>query len=1220
MRYVDNNRGAHPEITGDKSLGSVFQFDIPNHAGSICALKESNTGNDILPYEYYDNFNEEWVSYGNPPSINALVGTGRRVGKDFGYLSYLLTPSQRTMITSGNYIIGGWFRIRTFENTVNEEQNNLLSISRGGNSFSARISLNLRYGSNGNLSVQSMTAAGAPTTYYPLGVNLDKWKWYYIVVRSTNITTNAKMECFINGMKVGETTSTPLTSGFDGIRYNIGFFPSSSGAVSRYGDIDVCSAFLLSEKSNESIKRDAARGFRIDKPQKCFVDVKIKDQLGNFKSMNNLHKEDWIRNVTIEDSSESVTTMATVDLTREIEDKSIAPLAEGSFLNRGSNYTVHDPLMKINGEIKILTANIPHKANIDNSLDWMNKFEGNIYEIDWGGENSIILSCRDKSGALVDAWYPHYGNTEDAPNVYGSGGRDQNGAVIVSAPVWAEDVMQQILFDCDNAVNGAKNLPAITHSYAPVTLQTPVNSNFGIIQYFQKRESVFTAIQTIALQIGWKVKYMFSEEHNEWRLRFYEPERDLPACDYVVFPHVVRSITQASLSKEAIRNDVLVTYRSYSNSGSIGSGIVPSGWTSTFERDSADNHGNDGIGWVRIEDPVSIAKYGRMNMELDERAGYMIGDLNSAAKLAVAAVKDLSEPDFNYQIELDYAVPYIEENNYILVSENGVIAEKDQKLAIVNVTHIYSPNSSSTQISMRGKPTIGRKSWMPLDARNGNVLPPMVSPRDVNPHASRRIFPEIIESIRRQSRGLIPDARPGMPNGTFDAIRGERTPPVNWRVGSSTTFGPSGAIRLDRTTPVRTGSAGIMFMGSANNSVWDSANNGISTELIPISSNVRPLNMRITWKPMGFLNDENALTSRITFYNQNRVALAPPSSTYRWKIKSREDNSAWTNSEIQLPNPPSDARFYSLSVGNNSAETTMDYNVFLDSIEVVETDYFTHITAGDKIHSNYLSNAIFGVTPCHFDRAFTTQNATLTETLQLGNISTVRNSGFTNSLTFDNSAMPTSGNTETPGYRYNVPEDGVYEVDLYYYVYFISSIANYNDRTIEAEKVKNSSYITCLSKATYIADSVNINSNLRYTWKLDVNFSFEERSRIRSTKLSRAADSAPPPASHLANIFGFNPTIATKDFSVFRIDYQDKIELELQQFDRLTFALTQFNHIAGNADNAILHPKVVQTVGAVNYNKGSLISKLSNSGFYHGSATIYNLEAQTPYLKIRKIR
>jgi hypothetical protein len=391
-----------------------------------------------------------------------------------------------------------------------------------------------------------------------------------------------------------------------------------------------------------------------------FVRVRIDSTgSGGFVDLTNYEGRNWLGTVSYEDGLDNPGATASFELRRESFRLSLSPMMIDAKANQ-QPWLTYLPFLAVGRAVIIESATLASDTT-PTAGDWQNVFEGEIDDLDFGGNVSAIrISCRDKIGRLLDTWIENQG-------VYGS-----------AFPGTAvETIMQSILN---------------TWAGAPVpTLYVPVSPSFNVLPYIQEKAPVIEALRKLSQQFGWDVRYRWDPGTLAWRLTLFDPGRSTTVPDYTIGPSRYTDLSSLRSSKESIRNYIRIVWTDYA----------------TKVRQA-----------TIVQDVLSAAKYGRRFMEICEAATSQIDTAGEASTFASAALSDLAEPGLEKDAELPYFFP-VETTDYLAFSPNGVHYDSEQRLAVVAWRSSFSKDKATTVLTCRGKPAGAFARWLTIEARAG---------------------------------------------------------------------------------------------------------------------------------------------------------------------------------------------------------------------------------------------------------------------------------------------------------------------------------------------------------------------------------------------------------------------------------------------------------------------------------------------------------------------
>ena len=384
----------------------------------------------------------------------------------------------------------------------------------------------------------------------------------------------------------------------------------------------------------------------------------IKDHLGTWRDLSNLVNQDWVYSITINSDIDNLLNTADIELIRGAGNLCISPLNTVSLLNKLSGSYV--PLVNLNREIKVNVQYVPDLSASVSS--YLTIFHGYIDSFSIEPDNSLRISCRDLGAFLQDRFieeervYPHTSATPPQEYEY----------------ELVHVVMQQILND---------NLGTGT-----IVLYTPVNPGWMIKKYRQSKVNLLDALNALASQIGYSVRYKYDSTASVWKLTFYCPDRDKTTSDYTFDGNHILNVSNVSLDIAGIRNVIRIYY-----------GLV-------------DEEHPEKRQYVQKTDIDSIALYGRKYMEIAEGSTSHIDEYAEAENLANIALKDLKDPKANIQVEIPF-FPFVELGDLYTFKGNNDFFTDDLNLAVVSYSHNLSANNISTSLTCRGKPAGAYIRW-----------------------------------------------------------------------------------------------------------------------------------------------------------------------------------------------------------------------------------------------------------------------------------------------------------------------------------------------------------------------------------------------------------------------------------------------------------------------------------------------------------------------------
>lgn len=719
-------------------------------------------------------------------------------------------------------------------------------------------------------------------------------------------------EFWVNGKYLGDTADmqTPTdgsaaTLQIGARRYNVGV------NVPAFCDVHACmlwSRHLSQDEIEDAQRRTTSQSY----PTQTWSRVDIEDPSSVMVDMTTKEGINWVKSASITEALEQPAATANVDLLREVDNYSLALLKTDSKLNLTNvgDPTTYGPLVDVNREIEIFVARKPLFVK-PSSGDWESRFYGVVDSVDWGGEK-VSLSCRDMGARLVDTYI-------ETENPYGT-----------TATQTLEATIQQILDDNDNSV--------VTGSYDPVTLLSPVASQWILNiqdadsgqQLLQRRETVMSAVRTLAGQIGWEVKYKRKHDPTgkEWRLTLFEPERIRGDSDHFLASDDISDVSRLSVSAQNTRSDIRVVYPSREASTPtpvtlpVGVTEIDRGWA------GVDGRGNPVMAYIHVANTAARARYGRRFMEMAEASTSQIDTIHEAAQMASAVCLDLSEPEALYEISTPSRWE-LEPNDILQMGSNELLHTGSQTLSIQSVTHDFGSSNRST-FRMRGKPAVGFKRWMDLGTYPGQSRPPTLDPyHSLQDQTIGQLFPVVAALIQRTDYFGNNSKYLNLPNGNFNLrSRGIFNPPDKWEyilnAGSEWSDGDIGYSSTSRS-----GGASVRFVveGAATDE------NKIFSDFIPLPDGDES-SLAIEWTTArdGAGAGESYIVVQMYQYDGDRnflsaISLIPESTI-------NDGQGVWVTRREEGLSPATGAKYARIKIGPPSSAAVFQVPMLLDRVDV----------------------------------------------------------------------------------------------------------------------------------------------------------------------------------------------------------------------------------------------------------------------------------------------
>lgn len=881
MREGKNNRGAPPKLRQSSFRAYHFNGAAPTFHDQVSS---STITTEFGAVGVENGSVGKSIVFNNDVLLDSGVSVDQYFKNSFSFSTRLMVTSLPSASNKGTIIscCGDIDSVLAAENEI----------------FTMQVN------DNGNIEVENV-AGGASFTNFKLVVN----KTYNVTLTALRDALTYTYKLYINGVKVDEGVGAQPTDG-GSAKIRIGG-QNASGAIANQLSFKMSYAFLYSDVLSESqVQNDSRRTHLLDMNHCVVHKVEIENGLGAMINMSDLSGIDWVKKVTIEDSTDDPVRKATIEIIREAGGLSLATLNVDSKLNLTDalDPSSYSPMLYLNRDVKCYAARMPMFVTPEVE-DYINIFNGFIQGLSMSS-NPIKVNCLDNGKRLIDTYI------------------EVEKDIAVGATATLEDTVAKIVNDNDST--------QVANSYPPMTVFSPVPSQFILNtalpdgrQLKQRREPVMSAIRSKTGAIGWDVKYKYDNTSDSWKMTIYEPERVRSDVDIVLGVHDVSSVSALDLSLDNIRTTVRITYPTTEDALPV-MPTLPAGLTSGgVEWMGIDNESGFGLASIVVRNVDSEQKYGRRFFEMSESSQSLIRDIATATRLASAVAQDLSQPDASYTAETVNMFE-LESGDKISMLRNKTLHSGEQKLASNSLTHTFGENSS-TSISLTGKPGLGSKRWLPLGTRPGQARPPVVDPvnYDIDFTSGQRLFiPKVIAAGAYATDVVAPVIR----NHSFSRISGgtERAPD-SWT--ESATWGTHIEYNKGGAT---TGSQSVKFLSSSTGTP-----NYITSARIPISSD-RPITLK--WDEFVTFTGVNTNESRIwvapIFYNSAGVEIGTPTYNTFSNVNSVSDEMQYRR--VDGIAVPSNAKYVAVRSG-------ADVTLFYDSSKKVSLDKVVLEQANDYV-------------------------------------------------------------------------------------------------------------------------------------------------------------------------------------------------------------------------------------------------------------------------------
>lgn len=390
-----------------------------------------------------------------------------------------------------------------------------------------------------------------------------------------------------------------------------------------------------------------------------------------FKQLNYVREASW------GDGNDQEFADATITLTREYFNYSLAPLMGDSVLNLNAAGS-YDQLLDARRAIRIDTCQFPivpfdpvsstYKNNYADSGPWTTAFEGFIEnEIDVTDE-VIVLKCADKLLALKDVI-------------------QKNATDLGTSTIDATDAIDDLIIDIEPTDGYKGGRPELwirdptTFQLAPESTDTTVVIN---------EATALDAINKVVYAYGAGLKFMFDDQRGYHRLAHYEPDRTSPSSAYTFEPEYIQDVSTSRINAADLRTEIIVRYSVGSNDDGSPklTDVSNTGSITTTAR----------------------SKYGTLTGII---VNSLIKDGTNALALADNVARDLSDTLLEWEIQVPY-FPWVEVADYYTLSAFYPYMSSNQSAAVSKFNHLLTPNGAITNIVLNGNPKVSRRRYGPM--------------------------------------------------------------------------------------------------------------------------------------------------------------------------------------------------------------------------------------------------------------------------------------------------------------------------------------------------------------------------------------------------------------------------------------------------------------------------------------------------------------------------
>lgn len=428
----------------------------------------------------------------------------------------------------------------------------------------------------------------------------------------------------------------------------------------------------------------------------------------------------------------------TIILKREVDGWSLAPEVASSPINEESG-TGFPFLQKGYTQIQVQTATLPMDGPQPVSGDWVNVFHGVLCGVSTGS-GTLELLCRDLGEYLMRTFIEQereYGsdvgvalltvlNDIICDNYTGLPRWEANtayvvGDVVLPTPGPGRTGRSYIVDSITTGTSGATEptWPSPTGSVVDGGVTWEVNAlvpgtpprmigdaDWDLGRFLQKCDPLFFALETLAMQIGWALRYRWDEDSGDppgvSKYTLYSPDRDSLSSVYTLNEYQVRADPRLRSSTDEIRNAVEVPYLDKND-------LDPGG--NPKPKVALVDAGNNAVA------AASEEKHGRRFMRYAPGAGANIDTAAEAERLALAAVLDLADMA---DCEVDTAyLHFLQLGDAVTLPADGVNYDTEQVLSIVAIGWQVMDGRASTTLSLRTRPQVAGLGWQKRASLSG---------------------------------------------------------------------------------------------------------------------------------------------------------------------------------------------------------------------------------------------------------------------------------------------------------------------------------------------------------------------------------------------------------------------------------------------------------------------------------------------------------------------
>lgn len=479
------------------------------------------------------------------------------------------------------------------------------------------------------------------------------------------------------------------------------------------------------------------------------------DSGSTWQDLRSLRNRDFYMGASWTESVDSGITELHLYLRREVDSLSLSPYIQGSALNNPAGS--YEPLLQDGHSlVQVQVAIRPLQATPPEEADWLSVFEGLLVAFGGGsGEGVLDCYCRDMGAFLMHTFIEEereYGSDSGTPleTVVAQILSDNYLApgYVRWAPTTTFPLNAQGLPRPGRATgywylgdfNSGETTGVVEPSW-PTTvggvfdgtttwylnslvdnvylLYTPTSPGWDLGRYKQKCEPVFTACETLAMQLGWVTRYAY-DSSDAFRFTLWAPDRDAISPVYTLKEYQRLAVPTFGAETDYIRNAVEIPYFDKADLDASG---APKLKRVLVDKDYA------GDAAVAAMAAASETSRGRRFMRYAPAAGANIDTQSEAERLGEAAIKDLAEPMVDAEVTTSF-LHFLQLGDLITLPADNVNHDTDMDVAVTVIKQALTADGrAATTLGVRGRPQVARIQWIeramyPHSARPLNLTGP----------------------------------------------------------------------------------------------------------------------------------------------------------------------------------------------------------------------------------------------------------------------------------------------------------------------------------------------------------------------------------------------------------------------------------------------------------------------------------------------------------------